>query len=94
MAKLRPFGSSTKLRPFGSKTINRGPTELERAIQAHDAAIAEELKLFAVVDKYDLAGKGDTPQGEQARKEWEQAWRKRDRAYVALARTIARDRSH
>ena len=90
MPALQPYGSS-KLRPFGSSRAAQ--PDISQLIAHYNTLIAEERRLWAIVDKYDMNGKRDTDKAFEARRQWNATWRKINSLNSTLFNTSARERT-
>lgn len=96
---MQRYGSKPKLRPYGSKpTTQPDPlttirANIERMIAEHTKLVAEELRLFAVVDRYDFNGKKGSNEEYEAREAWDAIWRKLNRHDSVMRNMVAHERS-
>lgn len=95
---LRPYGSRSKLRPYGSKAMQPDPltvvrADIDRLLAEQQQLIAEERRLFALVDKFDRNGKRDTPKAYETKDAWQATWRRLERNNAALHAYVNRERN-
>jgi hypothetical protein len=95
---MQKYGSKTKLRPYGSKPAAQPDPlttlreNIERMLAEHAKLIAEELRLFTIVDKYDHNGKRGSNEAYDARAEWDKIWQKINRHDSVMHNMMARER--
>lgn len=95
---MQPYGSKRKLRPYGSRPAQPDPltdihAQIEHLISEQAVLVAEELRLFKIVDKYDLRGKRDLDEAYNARQAWNTIWRRLDRHNKTILNSLAREKS-